>query len=291
MVEIAALARLRERLTFKQLLDRESDRLYQSGDPARLAAVALTARPRIDRQQVLRLQAIAEQGNALGALLDYVQVQTGKRAEWRQDDFGRRLLRTLSDLEAPAERLASQLGAPQEGDTLAIDIHKELCRRFIRHFVAAYLLGPAPTPQAQSSRGPEAQRTQVVAVPRSAAPQRRTQPPPERAAEAPAEIPSPDGPTAAVAEALEAPVADESSDRTAEITAQQGDHQDSAPQAELGREEPREVHSGAVAAGAEHHSVVSQHEHVAAEKIEESNVAQPDTQTEHSHDTAKESEA
>ena len=100
MAELASVAKLRERLTIARLLDRANDRLYDEGRAAALAMAAHGTRPRIERTQVLRLGAIAEQTGSVSSLLDHIKNQSGKRPEWRQDDFGR------ADVLGPVDRHA-----------------------------------------------------------------------------------------------------------------------------------------------------------------------------------------
>lgn len=182
MAELATLARLRERLVVSGLLSRASDLLYSEGRAAALAMAAHSTRPRVERTQVLRLGALAEQTASVSVVLDYVQVQTGKRAEWRQEDFGPRMLRALGDLQGRAESLAAQAreqGA--SGDDLPRSLHLELARRFIRHFIAAYVAGPPG--QAQPQRAGEIARPSTAGHLRGPAPDRR-QPPGTQAAQA-----------------------------------------------------------------------------------------------------------
>lgn len=173
MAELASLTRLRERLVIAGLLSRAADLLHDEGRASALAMAAHSTRPRVERTQVLRLGALAERTASVSTLLDYVQVQTGKRAEWRQEDFGPRLLRALADLQGRAESLAAEAhaqGVPI--DDLARTLHLELARQFIRHFLAAYVAGPPA--QGQPQRPGEGAR--VAASARGALPDRR-QPP------------------------------------------------------------------------------------------------------------------
>jgi len=167
VAELVALTKLRDRLKQGQLLNQESDRLYQSGDATRLAAVAQGTRPRIDRTHVLRLAAIAEQASAVATVLDHVKQQTGRRPEWRQDDFGRRLLHGLTDLQSTAERLAQKSEGATDDPDLARTLHIELMRRYVKQFTAAYMYGPPQAPA--QARTPEGPRTGGPSVPGSQA--------------------------------------------------------------------------------------------------------------------------
>ena len=137
---------------------------------------AHSTRPRVERTQVLRLGTLAERTASVSALLDYVQVQTGKRAEWRQEEFGPRLLRALTDLQGRAEGLAAEAAAQGiRNDDLARTLHLELARQFIRHLLAAYVAGPSV--QGHAQRPGEGARLPGPA--RGAPPDRRPPPGPQ----------------------------------------------------------------------------------------------------------------
>jgi len=155
------------------LLSRATDLLYGEGRASALAMAAHSTRPRVERTQVLRLGTLAERTASVSALLDYVQVQTGKRAEWRQEEFGPRLLRALTDLQGRAEVLAAEATAQGiRNDDLARTLHLELARLFIRHLLAAYVAGPSV--QGHPQRPGEGSR---LPGPARGAPPDRRQPP------------------------------------------------------------------------------------------------------------------
>lgn len=132
-------------IALRKKISEESDNFY--GETCDLGAIASRAfKDKV--AQIRNLENIANSATRVADILDFIKRQTGRREQWREEQFGQKLLERLdSHLDEKAgkifEDVAKKFTKQELEHGLEEDdrrrIHILLCREFIRHLSAHYL--------------------------------------------------------------------------------------------------------------------------------------------------------
>lgn len=117
----------------KKFIARRSDQFFEEAQQVAAKAVALKP------AQMSKLQMIAYSAAKFSDLLDYIKLQTGRRAEWQKQGFGRELLNVVLNLGRDAERAIRDFNVPNEfAEDEKIKTKIILAREYIKHMAAHY---------------------------------------------------------------------------------------------------------------------------------------------------------
>ena len=109
----------------------------------------------INISQVRSLENIAFTTLKISDILDFLKRQVGRdtrKANWARENIGMQLIKELENLRSPANEVANSLSAdasPAVAGDLPRQVHLELCREYIKHLSAEYLIKTISTQKSQ----------------------------------------------------------------------------------------------------------------------------------------------
>jgi hypothetical protein len=117
----------------KKFIAHRSDQFFEEAVNMAEKATSLTP------AQISKLQMIAYSASKFSDLLDYIKLQTGRRKEWREKEFGKSLLQVAVELGGEADKAIQDCNVPAEfAESEKIRTKIILAREYIKHIVAHY---------------------------------------------------------------------------------------------------------------------------------------------------------